>query len=81
MEDRLKHYEAVFLNISYNLHNSLRTMSCFLLYNPTLHYRALLKVSVSFDQTQHFMTAAEPPRITFLGCMVRFAETKQFQVL
>lgn len=61
MEDRLKPHDTVSLNVSRKLRNSLETGSYvfFVLYNPTLLYRALFKVRVSFDQTQHIMTAAE----------------------
>lgn len=57
IEGRLEHSDALSLNISSNLCNSL----LFLLSNPTLDYRAQFKVGVSFDQTQHYMTAAAPP--------------------
>lgn len=59
IEDRLEHYDALSLNISSNLRNS----HLFLLSIPALDYWAQFKVSVSFDQTQHYMTAAAPPGI------------------
>lgn len=60
MEGRLKPHDAVSLNVSRKLRNSLETMPFFfVLYNPTLLYWALFKVRVSFDQTRHIMTAAK----------------------